>query len=674
MASSPLHAALLQFGSFMLVLSSLLDGWRRTPVAGIERELDLARISILIANLPLLYGVICVHIIVTAYSFSGVAPRGLVYGLPLAFILFAVFRAVHFMRMRRSIPVDGRVAHDMLRIVQFIAVGFGALGTAWMVELYLYGDSALRSQLVFSVVITNMICSYILGQLPRVALTLAGISMPGFLLLLVLTGGSEAPVIAINLGLVGLFLAYIVMVTARDFERMVAARLHAVELAEENRLLANTDSLTGLPNRREFFERLECAIREEGAKGGPDMGGLVMGVIDLDGFKPINDLYGHAIGDCVLRECAARLEIFAGGATTIARLGGDEFAIFRRGRFEEGDILRLGEEVCAALRAPLRFADIHAGVSASIGFARYPRDAMDGHHLYERADYALYFGKQNHRGAAVLFSSDHESKMLLNARIEQALRKADFEQELTIRFQPLLHVETKRIVAFEALARWVSPELGEVSPDIFIPVAESGELIHAITRSALRKALRAAQSWPRDIKLSFNISIRDLVSQRALTQIMALIAGSGFEPSRLDIEVTETALVADFERAAEAIAELKAMGVNISLDDFGAGHSSLAYIHRLPLDMIKIDRSFVQELHVNRIARDIVRSMIGLCANLKLDCVTEGVETQEQFDLLRGYGCTFVQGFLFGRPVPEDEVAGVIEQYRPACGGQALSA
>jgi diguanylate cyclase (GGDEF)-like protein len=653
----------------MLVLPSLLNGWRRTPVAGIDRELDLARISILITNLPLLYGVICVHIIVTAYTFSNVAPRCLVYGLPLALILFAVFRAVHFMRLRRSIPVDGRVAHDMLRIVQFIAVGFGTLGTAWMVELYLYGDSALRSQLVFSVVITNMICSYILGQLPRVALTLAGISMPGFLLLLVLTGGPEAPVIAINLGLVGLFLAYIVMVSARDFERMVAAKLHAVELAEENRLLANTDSLTGLPNRREFFERLDCAIREEGARGS-----LVMGVIDLDGFKPINDLYGHVIGDCVLRECAARLEIFSGGGTTIARLGGDEFAIFMRGAFEESDILALGEQLCAALRAPLRFADIHAGISASIGFARYPQDAMDGHHLYERADYALYFGKQNHRGAAVLFSSEHESKMLLNARIEQALRKADFEQELTIRFQPLLHVETRRIVAFEALSRWASPDLGDVSPDSFIPVAESGELIHAITRTALRKALRAARNWPRDIKLSFNISSRDLVSQRALTQIMALIASSGFDPSRLDIEVTETALVADFERAAAAIAQLKTMGVNISLDDFGAGHSSLAYIHRLPLDMIKIDRSFIQEMHVNRIARDIVRSMIGLCANLKLDCVTEGVETQEQFDLLSGYGCTFVQGFLFGRPVPEDEVAGVIERYLPACDGQALSA
>jgi len=460
-----------------------------------------------------------------------------------------------------------------------------------------------------------------------------------------------------------------VMVSSRDFEAMVAARVRAVELAEENRCLANTDSLTGLPNRREFFERLDRAIREEGA-----CGGLVMGVIDLDGFKPINDLYGHAIGDCVLRECAVRLEGFASGATTIARLGGDEFAIFVRGQFNESDILRLGDEFCAAIRAPLRFADVHAGVSASIGFARFPADAMDGHHLYERADYALYFGKQNHRGGAVLFTSEHESKMLLNARIEQALRKADFESELTIEYQPLLHAETQRIVALEALTRWVSPDLGAVGPDVFIPVAETGELIHVITRTILRKALQAARSWPRDINLSFNISIRDLVSERALTQVLALIESSGFDPSRLEIEVTETSLIADFDRAAAAIAQLKAMGVNISLDDFGTGYSSLSYVHRLPLDMIKIDRSFVKDMHVNKVARDIVRSMIGLCVNLKLNCVTEGVETVEQFNMLRDYGCTYVQGYLFGRPVAEGEVADVIEQFRAVGGGQALSA
>ena len=652
----------------MLILPSLLEDWRPKPASGLERELDLARLKILITHLPLLYGIICINVVATAYAFAGVAPAALVYAAPSVLVVFAVSRALYW-RYRQKKAIDADLARAMLRSVHFVAIGSGSLFTAWSVALFLYGDYFLRSQIVFTVVLTNMIGSFILAQLPRVALALAGISMPGFLILLVLTGGPEAPIVALNLTLVGLFLSYMVMVSSRNFESMVAARVRAVELAEENRLLANTDSLTGLPNRREFFERLDRAIKGEGSRGG-----LVMGVIDLDGFKPINDLYGHAIGDCVLRECAVRLEAFAGDGTTIARLGGDEFAIFMRGDFDERDILHLGDQLCVAIRAPLRFADVHAGVSASIGFARFPSDAMDGHHLYERADYALYFGKQNHRGGAVLFSSEHESKMLLNARIEQALRKADLEKELSIQFQPLLHAETQKIVAFEALTRWISPDIGSVGPDVFIPVAELGELIHVITRTILRKALQAAHKWPRDINLSFNISIRDLVSHGALTQVMALIESSGFDPSRLDIEVTETALVADFERAAAAIAQLKAMGVNISLDDFGTGYSSLSYVHRLPLDMIKIDRSFVQEMHVNKVARDIVRSMIGLCVNLKLNCVTEGVETVEQFNLLRDYGCTYVQGYLFGRPVGEEEVADVIEQFRAVGGGQARSA
>jgi diguanylate cyclase (GGDEF)-like protein len=652
----------------MLILPSLLRGWRLSPASSLERELDMARLAILVAHLPLLYGILCVNVVATAYSFIGVAPDALVYAAPGYLVVFAIARAIYW-RFRQRKAIEAERAGMMLRSVHFVAIGLCALFTVWTVALFLYGDYDLRSQLVFMVVITNMMCSFILAQLPRVALALAGISMPGFLLLLLLTGGSGSVVIVANLCLVGLFLAYMVTVSSRDFEGMVAARMRAVELAEENLRLANTDSLTGLPNRREFFERLERAIVEKG-----DHGGLVMGVIDLDGFKPINDLYGHAIGDCVLRECASRLQAFAAEGTTIARLGGDEFAIFMRGHFDEASVLEFGDEICVALRAPLRFAEVHAGVSASIGFARYPDDAMDGHHLYERADYALYYGKQNHRGGAVLFSSEHESKMLLNARIEQALRKADFESELSIQFQPLLHAESQKIVAFEALARWTSPDLGCVGPDVFIPVAESGELIHVITRTALRKALLAARRWPSDINLSFNISIRDLVSDRALTQVMALIESSGFDPARLDIEVTETALVADFDRAAVAIAQLKGLGVNISLDDFGTGYSSLSYVHRLPLDMIKIDRSFVQEMHVNTVACDIIRSMIGLCANLKLTCVTEGVETLEQFELLRSYGCTYVQGYLFGRPVGDDEVTDVIEKYRRPRDGEALRA
>lgn len=640
----------------MLDLPAILRFWRPKTTSGLERELDKARLSQLITHLPLLYSILCINVITTCITFAHVAPGPLVSIAPGALLIASISRALYW-RSRRGKPIDAARTREMLHSVHFFALCFGCLYTIWTMGLYRYGDAALRTQVVYTVVITMMVCTFTLAHIPRVALMLSCVGLPGFLVLLTLTGGRDSPIIALNLTLVAVFLAYMVAISARDFEKMVAAQVRSVELADENRLLANTDSLTGLPNRREFFARLERAI-----DAAADGGGLIMGVIDLDGFKPINDLYGHAIGDRVLRECAARLELFVGGGTNVARLGGDEFGIFVKGHFDDRDIHCLGSQICAALRAPLRFADIHAGVSCSIGFSRYPQDAMDAHRLYERADYALYFGKQNQRGEPVLFSPDHENKMLLNARIEQALRDADLENEFSVEFQPLFQVKSRRIVAFEALARWTSRDLGAVPADVFISIAECSEIIHAITRTILRKALNAARDWPDGVRLSFNLSIRDLVSEAAMTQIFALIASSGFDPARLDIEVGETALVADFERASKAIGRLKALGVNISLDDFGAGYSSLAYVHRLPLDRIKIDRSFIRELHSSAIARDIVKSMIALCGNLNLKCATEGVETVEQLDLLREFGCNFVQGYLFGHPVSAADVAPLISQ------------
>ncbi len=312
----------------------------------------------------------------------------------------------------------------------------------------------------------------------------------------------------------------------------------------------------------------------------------------------------------------------------------------------------------------MTLTEFSGGLSASIGFARYPLDAMDAHRLYERADYALYFGKQHRPGEPVLFAPEHESKMLLNARIQQALRNADLEKEISVEFEPLMDVRSERIIGFEALTRWTSPELGAVPPELFIPIAARAETIHQVTRIVLRKAIAAARGWPDGVSLNCNFSARDLVSGASLNQLIALVESSGFDPGRLEIDVTETALVADFDHTARAIEQLRAFGVKISLDDFGASHSSLSYIHHLPVDRIKIDRSFVHEMHASRATRDIVKSVIRLCDTLKLSCATEGVETREQFDLLREYGCDVVQGYYVGRPVREEEVAGLIAANR----------
>ncbi len=642
----------------MLILPNFPWSSKLNPTSRLQKELDKARLSQLEAHLPLLYSVLGFNVLTISAMFSRVAPPELTYGAPSLLALAGLIHAVFWVSGRGK-KIDPERAGAMLKSAHRFAIVFALGYMIWTLTLFSFGDERLRIELVFMVIITNFVSGFTLAHLPRVALGLSATGVPIYLLLLPTFGAGDTSLMAVNLLMFALFFGYILAGSARDLTKLVDAQLRSADLANENRLLANTDSLTGLPNRREFFERLERAIGAELSGGG-----LVVGVIDLDEFKPINDLYGHAIGDRVLRECAARLELFAGGGRTIARLGGDEFALFLRGAPSDFDILQLGSEICATLKAPMNLTEFSGGLSASIGFARYPLDAMDAHRLYERADYALYFGKQHRPGEPVLFAPEHESKMLLNARIQHALRNADLDKEISVEFEPLLDVWSERIIGFEALARWISPELGAVPAELFIPIVARTETIHQITRVVMRKAIAAARRWPDDVSLSCNLSTRDLVSVRSLNQLIALIESSGFDPGRLEIEVTETALVADFDRAARAFEQLKAFGVKISLDDFGAGYSSLSYIHRLPVDRVKIDHSFVHEMHASPAARDIVKSVINLCDTLKLSCAIEGVESREQFDLLREFGCNVVQGHYVGRPVREEEAASLIAANR----------
>ncbi len=641
------------------------------PIA--RAELECAQVNALARQAPLLALVMAANTLALAAIFFPSAPQGLTLIAPGVLLVICAGFAWEWSR-RDAVPLAAERAARILRHVNYAAALLCVVYTLWGVALYLHADASQRSALISAMALTGIFAIFALAQLPKTALLVGGMSLPPFAWLLMASGDATSILAGANVFVLIVALFFMVSRAARDFEALIGAQNQALGLAEENRQIANTDILTGLSNRREFFARLEEEMGRAEAEAEDELE-LVLGIVDLDGFKPINDLHGHALGDHVLRECAERLRPFEAEGVRIARLGGDEFGVYIAGAMSETEILILGARICAALKQPVRVGEAQATLSASIGFARYPLDAQEAHQLYERADFALYFGKQGHRGEAVLFTPGHEKKMRLNAEIEQALRRADLEQEISIEFQPLFDTVHRSIVAFEALARWNSPELGAVGPDLFIPIAERSDVIHVLTRTVLRKALAAAKAWPETVSLGFNLSMRDLLSKRAIVQIIAIIEASGFDPARIDIEVTETALLTDFEIAEESLHSLKRLGVKISLDDFGTGYSSLSYVHRLPLDKIKIDRSFIQEMHGNGVARDIVKSMIGLIGNLKLDCVTEGVETSEQFDMLRAYGCDVVQGFLFSKPIPQDKVAAFIaETQNTALGAAARSA
>jgi predicted signal transduction protein with EAL and GGDEF domain len=350
------------------------------------------------------------------------------------------------------------------------------------------------------------------------------------------------------------------------------------------------------------------------------------------------------------------LRIWTRSSPPPKRLGGDEFAYVVVDAADDAALLEQGEALATVLQAPFLLPEATIQISGSIGIAVYPEMASGPEQLFERADYALYNGKSAKRGGAILFSADHAARINSDARIEQALKGADLEHELSVMFQPIIDIKSAATIGFEALARWHSPTLGRVSPGEFIPVAERAGIIGGLTRPLLRKALTAALNWPQGVRLSFNLSAYDLNSAESALAIVAIIQGSGFDPKLLDLEITETAFTHDFEQVQRSVETLRLLGCGISLDDFGTGYSSLSRLHALPLTKIKIDRSFIAGLHRSPASIKIVRSLLALSRDMGLDCVIEGVETGEEMAALRQLGGLMVQGYFFSAPILEEQV------------------
>jgi diguanylate cyclase (GGDEF)-like protein len=421
------------------------------------------------------------------------------------------------------------------------------------------------------------------------------------------------------------------------------------------------DPLTRLPNRRHFFDALEKTLeRHRNAETR-----FAVGLLDLDGFKLINDLYGHGVGDELLIKTGQRLQEVLAGTVEIARLGGDEFGLIFDDASDPELVMAIAQEICGAMALPFTLSTGRAKVAATLGIAIYPEAAGDAQKLFERADYALYYSKQNSKGAPVLFSEMHRAIIREVASIEQRLYEADLEREMTVFFQPIVEMETGRVIAMEALARWNSPTLGNVAPDSFIRSAEQTGTINHVTRLLIRKALEAAESWPEHVALSFNLSAQDL-TEHATLQLAAIIEASEFAPSRLMLEITETAMLRDLETATQALEPLRLLGCKVALDDFGTGYSSLSYLHKMPIDHVKIDRSFVRALGENESATDLLSALHALCSQLKLGCVIEGLETADHVEALMACGYSLAQGFHFARPMRATHAARFLDPARCA--------
>ena len=424
--------------------------------------------------------------------------------------------------------------------------------------------------------------------------------------------------------------------------------------------LATHDPLTGLPNRALLREQLGLALAEA-RDGGAAVAALV---VDLDRFKPVNDVHGHQAGDRLLRDVAGRLRRALRAGDIAARLGGDEFVLVAR--FEAGGdeprdaAARLAGRVVSALDAPFEVAGgaATACVGCSVGVA-LATEAGDGdaEALLDRADAAMYRAKADGRGRFRFFEAGMDERIRERAALAADLRAAVLADALEPHFQPLVDLGTGRLVGFEMLARWTHPLRGGVSPAEFVPIAEDTGLIGPMTERLLRRASRAAAAWPDGLTLACNVSPVQLRDRGLPAIVRAALAESGLQPGRLEIELTESALLDDFGLAREILGELKALGVRLSLDDFGTGYSSLRHLQALPIDKIKIDAGFVRSMADSAESRKIVAAVVGLGQSLGLPTVAEGVEDAAAAGLLAQLGCDVGQGWLFGRAMPEVEAA-----------------
>jgi diguanylate cyclase (GGDEF)-like protein len=415
--------------------------------------------------------------------------------------------------------------------------------------------------------------------------------------------------------------------------------------------LATHDSLTGLPNRTQFNELLVAAMADRSED-------VAIALIDLDRFKAVNDLYGHAAGDRLLELIADRFRAVARGRCIAARLGGDEFGLLVRGRNVRALVTNIAEEIIRRIREPFDLGAARVEIGLSAGIAVTPDDGLDTTTLQRNADLALYTVKSSRLNTFRFFDAEMGAALASRRSLEIELQRAIARNELVLHFQPIVATETARVVGAEALLRWTSPTRGAVSPEQIVAIAEETGLMASLGDWILGTAIATAASWPDHLSVAVNLSARQFRNPNLIHNVSEALARHDLNPRRLQLEVTETVLCED--DAGAAMSELRSFGIRLSLDDFGTGYASMSYLTRFPFDRIKIDKSFVREAASRTDCRAIIDAVCGLAKTLGLDTVAEGIETADELEIVRAAGCGYGQGYYFGRPLPAPDFLALV--------------
>ncbi|WP_458759900.1 putative bifunctional diguanylate cyclase/phosphodiesterase [Afipia sp. TerB] len=559
-------------------------------------------------------------------------------------------------RVTRPQFVSRRAIHRLLRNAVLFGIAWGIVPAAF------FANAGNGGQLIITCLSAGMLAGGALtfATIPVAAIAFTGPIFIGTAICLLQHGDFVYLLVAILVVVYGSMLLRGVFSYAFEFTRRLVRQLETEKAVRQ-------DPLTQLPNRFAFNERLDKGISQLARSGD----GFALLLIDLDGFKEVNDQFGHPTGDEFLLQIAKRLRRCARDADTIARIGGDEFAMIVPNLTEPDQVYAIAAQITAVFSEPFVVEQREIIGSASVGIVLAPRDGRSSNELLKHADMALYRAKKDETGNVQFFeASDSVSareRMALLHDLERAIERDEF----FLVYQPILDLRENRIAGFEALLRWQHPVRGLVPPDEFIPVAEQSGLIHSIGEWVIRRACLALSHWPKDLRIAVNFSATQFQNANVLQTIVSALADAGIPPARLEIEMTESTLISKYGSAPSILNSLLELGATISLDDFGTGYSSLTYLRKLPFSRIKIDQSFVRDMLAQPDCAAIVKSVIGLAQELQMGVIAEGVETEEQLDYLRRTNCDEAQGHLIGRPIPFDQVSALLGNDNRAAGHAA---
>lgn len=585
-----------------------------------------------------------------------------------------LWRIVHWLRYDEE-KYDFEHVRKSLQSIIYSAGILGGLFSSWAIWAMSQNTMTAHQEVSFFVLISLLGALFCLAYLRQAVLMLAlCVGVP----LAIFSWFSSADVFSV-LALHFIFVVAVLGVVTQsfgsDFEtfisqqtRLYKTQAEAKSQAKEMRKLAFKDVLTDLDNRRGFFHYLRSNFPRN------DQTSLILGLIDLDGFKPINDIYGHPAGDDLLRKVSRRLSEFLGDEVFVARVGGDEFALITLRKMSEHEIIALGRAICAALKVPFVLkTGVQVKLSASLGFARARVDADSPEQLFERADHTLYYAKTYHIGHALLFEDKHERITRDSAEIAQGLRDSQFVDEMEMVFQPMVSATNSNITSVEALARWHRPDGVEILPDRFIPVAEAMGLMNKLTLALFEKATDCMLHWPKYLRLNFNLSSADLIEPHVVNSLMDITHKKGISPNRISFEISENVLHDHLDQAERMLDQLSGFGFTITLDDFGGRISNFNHLHQLPVDVVKLDSELICDLRFSTQSRILVRKIVELAQGLDLKVVAQGISSSDHLHVLDGLGCQYYQGFHFARPMPQHKLMSLLHTQNGQLSAQGVA-